>query len=908
MVTHSKPFGTHARTETKRSAGRQRSFEDVFGAPCLSETFDREAALYLYQHADELRLSDPVPVHCWDDKFPKASPQTHLHNLLKQAPDGQNCLQVSYAKGAQDTDHTGRWYAQGKANLQRLPKQLRATLVRGHYLDLDFENCGPTLLLNLCEQHEVGMNSALGTAGFKWLRELVHNRESMLCEFGPCVTRDQAKHVVVQVMYGKTLNAIYSDMPDLRWDLEAVDWLPQLQREVAQAYKDLAACDEFAEIRARHKHAPNRDVKVVSTVLFELENACLEKLYVFLNEKGILPCGEGVLCFDGVMVPDTEKNRARIADGLLDEAAQYVAKHAQLSTALRIKNKPLGDGYALPDGYAQSVTESFFCIEAGDDQAAARIIIDSAGDRIIRSRDRLFCRDKESVIVREGEKAVREAIVNMTDHELVIMQYGAAGNSSHLHHYSKSIKLLGCVPRVLASPRIRDDGFDKRMWQKNLRFIAFTNGVWSFEEQRLLGVREALEKKIYFTVDTGRPFSGVCEEAAAAPATAAPETAMGALEARLAAAAAADPVAAELHRRVIEPFLPDASQRAFFFNCVARALAGEIRDKRWFVGLGPRNCGKGIFCKLMANAFGPLSRTMLAENLLNRGAPQDAAKAQSWLVDHEYTRIALSNEFSKAGRTVLDGEVVKRLCSNGDVIECRKNHQDEKQIRLQMTMFIFANDIPSMEPVDAFQTMLGFKFRSEFRDAAEFHDAQRQSAADPDAATAQKHWRVMDHSIDAFIEQPQVVDAFTRLVLMAYTPEILAPPLVVQEDTKSIKGAAAESQEQRFARIVQHTRDHRDVVFYQEIRRTAEDAGMGRLSDSKIDSFVRTLYGLMPMRPSKVVDGKSKQDRGFQGLRICFDGYDERMENLRRVEAVKQDVRSGVVTHDRYTADRSPFT
>ena len=101
----------------------------------------------------------------------------------------------------------------------------------------------------------------------------------------------------------------------------------------------------------------------------------------------------------------------------------------------------------------------------------------------------------------------------------------------------------------------------------------------------------------------------------------------------------------QLMRRVIEPFLPDEQQRFFFLNCLSRALAGRIQDKRWFVGLGERNCGKGVLCKLLAASFGPFVRAMQAENLLlhPQGCKQDAAKAQSWVRGHEFTRLLYSN-------------------------------------------------------------------------------------------------------------------------------------------------------------------------------------------------------------------------------------------------------------------------
>ena len=350
-------------------------------------------------------------------------------------------------------------------------------------------------------------------------------------------------------------------------------------------------------------------------------------------------------------------------------------------------------------------------------------------------------------------------------------------------------------------------------------------------------------------------------------------------------------------QRIVVPIFPDADARKFFLTCLARALAGEITDKRWFACLGPRNCGKGIFCKLLKYAFGPFVRAMNAENLVCKQSTQDAAKAQSWMKPLEHTRVAYSNEIRAVGGArdkTLDGELIKRMCSNGDEVELRTNHKDEIQVRLQTTMFLFANDFPDITPPDAYQTMVGFKFRTEFHEADEITDP-----SDP----LQKNWRPMDHDIDNFIQQPAVLDAFTMLVIEHYTPSLQPPPPIVKDDTMSIRGAAAESHEERFRRLVRHTGAPDDILFYKEIRMASEAAGMGRLSDTKIESYVSMLYGLKGMKPSKCVDGRKIQDRGFKGLALCDAGFDERAERVRRTEAVRQGVRSRVVTHDLFTPD-----
>ena len=87
---------------------------------------------------------------------------------------------------------------------------------------------------------------------------------------------------------------------------------------------------------------------------------------------------------------------------------------------------------------------------------------------------------------------MKEAILNMTAKEIVIMLALPGG---HVGHYSKGTKLNGCIPRILASPCIEDDGFIGMLWQNSLGHMAFNDGVWSFDERRLLSSEQARQKQ-----------------------------------------------------------------------------------------------------------------------------------------------------------------------------------------------------------------------------------------------------------------------------------------------------------------------------------------------------------------------------------------------------------------------------
>ena len=138
-------------------------------------------------------------------------------------------------------------------------------------------------------------------------------------------------------------------------------------------------------------------------------------------------------------------------------------------------------------------------------------------------------------------------------------------------------------------------------------------------------------------------------------------------------------------------------------------------------------------------------------------------------------------------------------------------------------------------------------------------------------------------------------------VLGHYTHDKQAPPAIVIEYTNSLKGDAAEPMEVRFGNIVRKSEDSNDVVFHKEIRMELAKARMGSLSHAKIDEYVHKLYGLKPNKPSKRIDDKMVQDRGFHGLRLQARGFDETAARIRTTESVKK--RARCETHDNFTSD-----
>ena len=354
--------GPSNRGRGKRASADTQSFADVFGEPSFREPFNRLAANYLRQEADTLGISI-VDQKSNEEIFNKAG--------------NSDFLETQYTKD-KDFNNTGRWFVPG-TGLQTLTKELRATLCKDLWLDLNFVNCGPTLLLELCKKHKIDEDN------YQALADYVKNRESKLMDGEPFATRDEVKRTVIHMMEGKSLESLESSIQEEPDDekLKGIQWLPHLEKnlkdirksiacsdeyeeirksiacsdeyevkklkdsqsdirksiacsdEYEEIRKSIACSDEYYEIRLRHKHAANKEAKIMSAVLSQSENACVQAMYHFLKAQGIIVNAECVLTYQGIMVLASERNRERIGEGFLKQASDAIRE--QTGFTLNIK-------------------------------------------------------------------------------------------------------------------------------------------------------------------------------------------------------------------------------------------------------------------------------------------------------------------------------------------------------------------------------------------------------------------------------------------------------------------------------------------------------------------------------------------------------------------------------------------
>ena len=153
-------------------------------------------------------------------------------------------------------------------------------------------------------------------------------------------------------------------------------------------------------------------------------------------------------------------------------------------------------------------------------------------------------------------------------------------------------------------------------------------------------------------------------------------------------------------------------EKKMFFKALARAIGGNYKDKRWYICTGDRNSGKGTMFGCVHKTFD--SYVVALPQFSAKSHQGEVAKSNSWILSSKchLARIGYTNEATTiSGKpTVLDGNMIKTICSGGDPIVTRLNYQDEVTIVNNSTIFMAFNQVPISEPADAIKTAIVLPF------------------------------------------------------------------------------------------------------------------------------------------------------------------------------------------------------
>jgi len=229
---------------------------------------------------------------------------------------------VKYNK-VKNMDGWGRVNPCRALGLYNIRREIRQTLAKNNYVDIDMENAHPTILLQICQQNNINCS---------YLKEYVKNREEYLKESMKFYSTDRetVKKLFLRLIYlGGFDNWANDNNIEMKTQTNFIIGLKEELKKIGaifnNEYKDL---HDLIEKSKKSKNASNYNISssVLSYVLQEWECQILETMYIYMTKKNYIKNRECILCADGIMI---DKNTYK--DELLNELYDEVFKTHGLS-------------------------------------------------------------------------------------------------------------------------------------------------------------------------------------------------------------------------------------------------------------------------------------------------------------------------------------------------------------------------------------------------------------------------------------------------------------------------------------------------------------------------------------------------------------------------------------------------
>jgi hypothetical protein len=268
--------------------------------------------------------------------------------------------EIKYCK-TNDMEDWGRVFPMNSIGLYSIRRQLRHTLAKNYYVDIDVKNCHPEVLLQLCNKKGVEPKYLKYYANkrdkiFDLLYKLYLNHIESKSE-----KRDKAKQLFIRLLYFGTFENWLKD-EDLElinineYDEDDINYndiiklhsfidgftkeLNKIGKEIIKANPDLEKLVENKKAKRDEELSYNKKGSIVSYYLQEYENQILECIYKYLVSKKIINQNmpDVVLCADGLMIPKDKYNKE-----LLNELQNEI--YNELNFTLSLLDKDMDEDY-----------------------------------------------------------------------------------------------------------------------------------------------------------------------------------------------------------------------------------------------------------------------------------------------------------------------------------------------------------------------------------------------------------------------------------------------------------------------------------------------------------------------------------------------------------------------------------
>ena len=289
----------------------------------ITESFDPHKLKYILDHRDDLQVEGgsirdsearmEYLERCFGEGY---DPYLMAEKYLKKSKDGE--IQVTYKQGGS----IGRYHAVGGLSQQGMPLEIRHTIARELYDDIDIENAHPVILAFMCSLRKIKT---------VYLNKYIAKRNKYL----KLISKDRnfAKQIVLSLLNGGT-----KDFDELR---SPPTWLKKFKDEMRRIHRVFAKDAQFkAHKNSRQKSGKthNHEASYMNILLCDFENKILMSIYKFLDSPD-----NCVLCFDGIQIKKGTLDKQRFN---IKGMEKHILKSLGIQIKLTVKEMKLA--FELP--------------------------------------------------------------------------------------------------------------------------------------------------------------------------------------------------------------------------------------------------------------------------------------------------------------------------------------------------------------------------------------------------------------------------------------------------------------------------------------------------------------------------------------------------------------------------------
>ena len=210
-----------------------------------------------------------------------------------------NKCEISYVQTK--SINCGRVFPKNGLGLFNLRKEIRHTIAKDYYVDIDIENCHPVILEQICKHNNIECKS---------LSKYINKREDILKETieNYKVSRGDAKTLYIQLLYFGTFES-WAEKNNIPLDVKPSKFITKLKSELNLIGEVIVSKNNKLSklIEKKKDEQKIKDYNLKATVcsyfLQQYENLMLETIYSYCVSKNYITNNNCVLCADGIMIP-----------------------------------------------------------------------------------------------------------------------------------------------------------------------------------------------------------------------------------------------------------------------------------------------------------------------------------------------------------------------------------------------------------------------------------------------------------------------------------------------------------------------------------------------------------------------------------------------------------------------------